>query len=76
CNRTVGKSIPHLPPRNVVQPRQMSSTSFGNEPATTEIVLKTIAPRAPLHLLTRSRLSAVGPSFNDQPIVLVQAPAG
>ena len=54
----------------------MSSTSFGNEPAATEIVLKTIAPRAPLHLLTRSRLSAVGPSFNEQPIVLVQAPAG
>ncbi|MFM0669687.1 LuxR C-terminal-related transcriptional regulator [Paraburkholderia sediminicola] len=54
----------------------MSSSSFGNEPAATEIVLKTIAPRAPHHLLARSRLSALGPSFNEQPIVLVQAPAG
>ncbi|ASW01908.1 LuxR C-terminal-related transcriptional regulator [Paraburkholderia aromaticivorans] len=54
----------------------MSTTSFGSESATTEIVLKTIPPRAPLHLLARSRLSAVGPSFNHQPLVLVQAPAG
>jgi LuxR family maltose regulon positive regulatory protein len=54
----------------------MSSTSFGSESATTEVALKTIAPRAPLHLLKRSRLSAVGPSFNHQPVVLVQAPAG
>jgi LuxR family transcriptional regulator, maltose regulon positive regulatory protein len=54
----------------------MASTLSGSESATTEIVLKTIAPRAPLHLLARPRLSSAGPPFDNQPVVLVQAPAG
>ncbi|CAG4888196.1 LuxR C-terminal-related transcriptional regulator [Paraburkholderia saeva] len=54
----------------------MASTLSGSASAATEFVLKTIAPRAPLHLLPRPRLSAAAPPFDTQPIVLVQAPAG
>ncbi|MDR5741016.1 LuxR C-terminal-related transcriptional regulator [Caballeronia sp. LZ016] len=45
-------------------------------PSTTELVLKTIAPRAPLNLLARQRLSADAAPYRDRQITLVQAPAG
>ena len=54
----------------------MASTSPGAERSTTELVLKTIAPRMPLNLLARPRLSADDPDFRDRQIALVQAPAG
>ncbi|TDN57798.1 LuxR C-terminal-related transcriptional regulator [Paraburkholderia sp. BL10I2N1] len=54
----------------------MASIAPGADIAGTEIVLKTIAPRAPQHLLARTRLGAAEADFRDRQIVLVQAPAG
>ena len=54
----------------------MASISSGSEPSTTELVLKTIAPRAPLNLLVRPRLSANAEPYRDRQVTLVQAPAG
>ncbi|KVN64451.1 LuxR family transcriptional regulator [Burkholderia ubonensis] len=46
------------------------------DPAPTELVLKTTAPRVPAQLLARARLSLAAPGFDERPITLVQAPAG
>jgi LuxR family maltose regulon positive regulatory protein len=54
----------------------MATISSGSEPSTTELVLKTIAPRAPLNLLARPRLSADAADYRDRQVTLVQAPAG
>lgn len=54
----------------------MASTLTDTDSVATELVLKTIAPRTPQHLVTRPRLSAGDMYFRDQPIALVQAPAG
>ncbi|KXU96137.1 LuxR family transcriptional regulator [Caballeronia megalochromosomata] len=54
----------------------MALTSSGAIPSTTELILKTIAPRAPLNLLARLRLSADAAHYRDRQITLVQAPAG
>jgi LuxR family maltose regulon positive regulatory protein len=54
----------------------MASTAPDADVVATELVLKTIAPRAPLHLLARPRLGGGEADFRDRQIVLVQAPAG
>ncbi|BBU30796.1 GerE family transcriptional regulator [Burkholderia sp. THE68] len=54
----------------------MPPTTSAAAPSTTELVLKTIAPRAPLNLLARLRLSAEAAHYRDRQITLVQAPAG
>ncbi|SAL14395.1 ATP-dependent transcription regulator LuxR [Caballeronia peredens] len=54
----------------------MAPTQSGAARSTTELVLKTIAPRAPLNLLARQRLSADAAQYRDRQITLVQAPAG
>lgn len=54
----------------------MASTPTGAGSVATELVLKTIAPRAPAHLLVRDRLAAHALHFGDRSIALVQAPAG
>ncbi len=54
----------------------MSSTFDNNDGATPELVLKTIPPRAPAHLLARPRLSSAAPALKDRQITVVQAPAG
>ncbi len=41
-----------------------------------DLLLKVMPPRVPRHLLTRSRLFAADARLADQPVVLVQAPAG
>ena len=41
-----------------------------------DLLLKVMPPRVPRHLLTRSRLLAADARLADQPVVLVQAPAG
>jgi LuxR family maltose regulon positive regulatory protein len=54
----------------------MASISSGSPPSTTELVLKTIAPRAPLNLVARARLSAEAADYHERQVTLVQAPAG
>jgi len=45
-------------------------------PVSAELLLKTTPPRAPRHLLVRSRLSLANEHFRDRPIIVVQAPPG
>ncbi|PJO59438.1 LuxR C-terminal-related transcriptional regulator [Burkholderia pseudomallei] len=54
----------------------MPPTAPGAERAATEIVLKTVAPREPPHLLARPRLGAGDAALAGCRAVLVQAPAG
>ena len=54
----------------------MASTLTFADSVPTELVLKTIAPRTPAHLLARPRLSAGESGFLNHSIALVQAPAG
>ncbi|WP_120295634.1 LuxR C-terminal-related transcriptional regulator [Paraburkholderia sp. BL23I1N1] len=54
----------------------MASTPPGAGSVATGLVLKTIAPRAPAHLLVRDRLAAHALHFGEQSVALVQAPAG
>src|SRR5262249_39928415 len=42
----------------------------------TDLVLKTTPPRAPRHMLTRSRLQLTEPHFNACPVIALQSPAG
>ncbi|MGA7811888.1 LuxR C-terminal-related transcriptional regulator [Caballeronia sp.] len=41
-----------------------------------ELTLKIGPPRAPRHMLTRTRLSSGGERFRDRPVTIVQAPPG
>ena len=41
-----------------------------------ELVLKTMPPRAPRHQLPRPRLSLADEQFRDRPVIVVQAPPG
>lgn len=41
-----------------------------------DLLLKVTPPRVPRHLIARPALAARHPSFQDRPVVLVQAPAG
>jgi LuxR family maltose regulon positive regulatory protein len=54
----------------------MASTSIRTDGAATELILKTIAPRATQHLLVRARLSADAARLRNLQVALVQAPAG
>ncbi|WP_425469474.1 LuxR C-terminal-related transcriptional regulator [Paraburkholderia azotifigens] len=54
----------------------MATTNNSDADAATELILKTIAPRAPQHLLTRARLGVDEPRLRNLQIALVQAPAG
>lgn len=54
----------------------MASTSNRSDGAATELILKTLAPRATQHLLVRVRLSADAARLRNLQVVLVQAPAG
>ncbi|CAB3801119.1 HTH-type transcriptional regulator MalT [Paraburkholderia ultramafica] len=54
----------------------MASTIHGADGAATELILKTIAPRATQHLLVRARLSADEARLRNLQVALVQAPAG
>jgi LuxR family maltose regulon positive regulatory protein len=47
----------------------------GTRPAD-DLLLKVTPPRVPRHLVTRSRLLGGDARLRDQPVVLVQAPAG
>lgn len=54
----------------------MTDSLGGAGAAYSELLLKTPPPRAPRHLLARSRLGLEEGRFRDAPIVLVQAPPG
>jgi LuxR family maltose regulon positive regulatory protein len=54
----------------------MASTPNRTDSAVTELVVKTLAPRAPQHLLARPRLAAADAYFGARQIALVAAPAG
>jgi LuxR family maltose regulon positive regulatory protein len=54
----------------------MATITHGADDAATELILKTIAPRAPQHLLARARLSVDEAPLRNLQITLVQAPAG
>lgn len=67
---------PAVPPpvRPAVPPS--ASPSAQSAPAASEFVLKTVAPREPAHLFTRSRLGAASAAVRERQAVLVQASAG
>lgn len=48
----------------------------GASDTATELVLKTTPPRAPRHMLTRSRLQLADPQFSGCPVIALQSPAG
>lgn len=54
----------------------MTSASSASGSSSSELFLKTTPPRAPRHLLVRSRLGLDDQRFSDAPIILVQAPPG
>ncbi|MDF3882239.1 LuxR C-terminal-related transcriptional regulator [Cupriavidus basilensis] len=54
----------------------MTNPTSGAGATASELLLKTSPPRAPRHLLARSRLGSDGERFRDRPVTIVQAPAG
>ncbi|MCP3017656.1 LuxR C-terminal-related transcriptional regulator [Cupriavidus basilensis] len=54
----------------------MTNPSSGTGITASELLLKTSPPRAPRHLLARSRLRSDSERFLDRPVTIVQAPAG
>ncbi len=52
----------------------MSNEAIGA--AASDLLLKVTPPRVPRHLIARPSLVSSHPQFRDQPVVLVQAPAG
>ena len=62
---------PRPPPTTIVTSVTPRSVGAGDD-----LVLKVTPPRAPRHLVTRSRLLASDEQFRDRLVVLVQAPPG
>jgi LuxR family maltose regulon positive regulatory protein len=54
----------------------MSHSPDNNDRYASELLLKTIPPRAPASLLARTRLSSSDPALKDRQVTVVQAPAG
>jgi LuxR family maltose regulon positive regulatory protein len=66
-----------IPSRKSIDNTQMDSTTSGPDATiATELILKTIAPRAPQHLLLRPRLSVDEAHLRNLQVALFQAPAG
>jgi len=55
---------------------QLTSAIRGAGAAFSELALKTTPPRAPRHLLVRSRLHLDSEALRDRPVIVVQAPPG
>lgn len=62
---------------NEVCENRLGAAAYDPDTATTsDLILKVSPPRAPRHLLPRSRLASGEAALRDHPIVVVQAPAG